>query len=107
MSEYILVFFLAIGALVAMTVYVQRALQARIRDGNRYMVQQAAKAHNAAIALEYEPYYANISSYTDRNQREDSYLVGRAGSTGIFQKVVNSEIKSQAATDQAAPKDAK
>ncbi len=44
MTEHMILFFLVIAAIVATTVYVQRALQGRVRDARIYMVDMAYDA---------------------------------------------------------------
>lgn len=88
MPEYVVMFFIVVAGLVAMIVFVQRGLQARIRDARVYMIETASEACLAAgasgdvncagaanlqdnsILQEYEPYYAMTQS-----------LVGRSGGT--------------------------
>ena len=107
MSQYVLVFFMAIGAIVAMTTFVQRTLQARIRDSKIYMMRNIKTYGNvsANMAWEYEPYYANVSTVTSRNRSEETRLLG-GGATGIYRKNVNAFMASETNSQQAPPKDA-
>jgi hypothetical protein len=107
MSEYLVVFFLVVGAIIAMTAYIQRALQSRIHDARDYMIEEAAKAHEAPIRTEYEPYYGYVDSTVSRQQSDTTALVGPAGGTGIFRKQVDQEVASNSISQQAAPKDAR
>ena len=107
MSQYVIVFFLAIGALVAMTTFVQRALQARIRDTRNYMLDNLKTYGNVQTNMhyEYEPYYANVSTTIARSKSEQSDLVA-GGVTGIFRKNINSQAIGDTVSTQAPPKDA-
>ena len=86
MPEYIIAFFLVMTAMVAMTVYVQRALQARIHDARNYMINDAMAGINACgsdcqnasadtfangqLVKEYEPYYGQTNSIVDHTTTE-------------------------------------
>lgn len=107
MSQYVIIFFLAIGALVAMTTFVQRALQARIRDTRKYMMDNIKTYGNVQTNMhyEYEPYYANVSTMTGRSRDEQTDLVA-GGATGIFRKNFNSQVIGITNSQQAPPKDA-
>ena len=101
-GEYVLIFFLIIGMITAMTIYVRRALQARIFDATR-LIKNAdcfgpgcvpgTKHLYAAnmlgnIVLQYEPYY--VLSYADREgdfQQKTTLTDGSFG--GVFSKTVN------------------
>lgn len=104
LSQYAVVFFLAIGALVAMTTFVQRALQARIRDTKLYMIDSVQGITGINVTYEYEPYYANVSTILDRTRNEDTRLLG-GGATGIFRKTINGQIIANTTSEQKPPKD--
>jgi len=104
-TEYVVIFFLAIGALVAMSVYIQRTLQARIHDSRDYMISEAARAHEGPIHYEYEPYYGYVATNVQRNQDDTTRLLG-SGATGIFRKTLNQAVNSSTISQQAAPKNA-
>ena len=107
MSQYVIVFFLAIGSIVAMTTFVQRVLQARIRDTRKYMLDNVKTYGNVQTNMhyEYEPYYANVSTIVGRSKNEQSDLLG-GGATGIFRKNVISQATGDTNSQQAPPKDA-
>jgi hypothetical protein len=107
MTEYLVIFFLVIGAIVAVSVYVQRALQARIHDARDYMIEEAAKAREIPIKTEYEPYYGNVASIVARQGDDTTSLIGPGGGTGIFRKRVDQEIISNSVSQQAPPKEAR
>jgi hypothetical protein len=105
MVEYLVIFFLVIGAIVAMTTFIQRTLQGRIRDGRNYMIREAAKAHGNAIHYEYEPYYGYTGSNVIR-KTDDSTRLFEGGGTGIASKTLNQTVISNTISQQAPPKDA-
>lgn len=106
-AQYIIVFFLAIGAIVAMTTFVQRILQARIRDAKIYMIDNVKTYGNVqgSMAYEYEPYYANIATTLDRNKNEELRLLG-GGAAGIHRKNISTQTMSDTASEQAPPQNA-
>ena len=72
-SEYVMIFFVVIAAVVAMTTYVKRGYQARIHDARNFAVDSimnsgacdanclaATGAPGNQIPYEYEPYYAQM-----------------------------------------------
>ena len=92
MSEYVLLFFVVIAGASAMTLYVQRGLQARTRDAKIYMVDMAAQACAQAttgtvdclgaasptrkLAYEYEPYYGQSKALVQRDSADKKVLDG-------------------------------
>ena len=106
MPEYVVMFFVAIAALVVMTVYVQRAFQARTRDATLYMVNMASQAcaevgddcqvaanfQGGVLQPQYEPYYGMVQSEVSRNFTDKREL-----REGVFIKnfADNSAISSE------------
>ncbi len=104
--EYVVMFFLVIAGLVAMSVYVQRSRRSRPRDTKLYMMDVATQACADADALatpgwdvhcrdaanfqidpreavpvrrmaqEYEPYYAQVESLVDRSADDTKEFQG-------------------------------
>ncbi len=107
MTEYLVVFFLVVGAIVAGSVFVQRTLQARIHDARDYMIEEAAKAHEVPIKTEYEPYYGNVASVVARQGDDTTALIGSSGGVGIYRKRVDQEIISNSVSQQAPPREAR
>jgi len=83
LSEYVMIFFVVIAALVAMTTFVQRGLEARIHDARNFMINSVVnsgacdanclKATGAAgnqIPYEYEPYYSIMAAGVQKNQQD-------------------------------------
>jgi hypothetical protein len=81
-SEYVTTFFIVIAAVVAITVYTQRALEARIHDARNYMIDAVINnavcdancmlATGNTISHEYEPYYTQTISDVSQNQQDNS-----------------------------------
>ena len=77
LSEYVMIFFVVIGAGVAMTVFVQRSFEARIHDARNLLINAVNSACDSncmkatggsSIPYEYEPYYMQIISNVVRNE---------------------------------------
>jgi hypothetical protein len=62
-AEYAILIALVIGAVVAMQTYAQRALQGRLRDASAELAAQTTELGNT---LQYEPYYLNQRTRTDK-----------------------------------------
>ena len=105
MVEYVVVIFIVIGAIITMSIFVQRTLQGRIRGARHYMIREAAIAHGNFIRYEYEPYYGNVQSTVTRSQDDDTRLLD-GGATGIFRKFTNQQVTADTVSVQAPPKDA-
>lgn len=63
-AEYAILIGLVIGAVVAMQTYAQRTMQARIRDVNVTFRDKTGMLGNT---LQYEPYYAESNSSTEKD----------------------------------------
>lgn len=107
MAQYTVVFFLAIGSIVTMTTFVQRVLQARIRDTKIYMLDNVKTYGNVAgpMYYEYEPYYINVATTAARERNEQVNLLA-GGATGIFRKQTNAFSASITNSYQAPPRNA-
>ncbi len=116
LPEYVLIIFIVIAFAVAISLYAQRALQARVFDARNYAVKSAQAECDkdcqeailtGGITREYEPYYGQIISNTDR-QREDYTGIegGVAKIEGIYKKYINEESSSRTESRQKPPKDA-
>jgi len=104
LAEYVMIFFVAVAALVAMTLLVQRSFQARIHDARNYMTESvtntgacdanclaAAGITGNSIPHEYEPYYAQMLSDVQQNDIDNASIrQGNPQSIGaIYSKSVN------------------
>ncbi len=111
-------FFVAVTAIMAVSIYVQRTLQARERDAKIYMVdmmaqgcvdvdvsqgttdcQGAAGMNAGKMAYEYEPYYVQVNSIVERDSAETKALTG----PGIFTKSDSSQTQAQSQSNQISP----
>ena len=104
-SEIVILFFVVIGAVAGMSVYFQRALQARMRDANRLVIKTVSEARGNAIPAQYEPYYAVANSLVSRDEDITDQLFG-GGATGINLRTVNSVTGIIANSYQAPPREA-
>lgn len=106
MSEYVLMFFLVFASISAMTVYFQRAIQARIKSARNTMgniIKDRAPGTFNVILREYEPYYMNTSVDVafDDTKRTGHFL---GGGTRVE---VDSTVTAQSTSETAPPKFAK
>ena len=111
MGEYVLVFFLAIGMVTAMTIYFKRGVQARIHDARDAMfnivVNRVAGYYSTGDEpLEYEPYYADTESRVARREDTTTNLLPGA-TTGIFRKTFDEVTAVETFSETAPPGDAK
>jgi hypothetical protein len=108
-SEYVLVLFLVVGMMTAMTIYFKRAIQARIRDARTTMINtvlvRAANHYNGMLFYEYEPYYANTTSAIFRDTVSETRVL-QGKSSGIFNKIIDEQTAVQTMSEIAPPKDA-
>lgn len=109
MGEYVLVFFLVIGMVTAMTIYFKRAVQARIFDARNTMLNMVLNRtqgyFTGNIQIGYEPYYANTLSTVVRQEDTTTNLLPGA-TTGIFRKKLDEVTAVQTTSTTAPPKDA-
>ena len=113
LAEYVMVFFIVIAALVAMTTFVHRGLQARIHDARNYMINAAINACDSncmqatggQIANEYEPYYSQLISDVQRNELENKgATTGRAVFIGVkYSKAINESSRTIATSYSLPP----
>ncbi len=68
-AEYAILIALVIGGVVAMQTYAQRALQGRLRDASVTLRDQTNLIGNT---LQYEPYYSNSTTDTDKESSKTS-----------------------------------
>lgn len=112
LGEYVLVFFLVVGMITAMTIYIRRTLQGRIRDARFRMVDMVKKRTGnlytgTTILRSYEPYYANTESDVVRDFRDVQMLFASFNSSsGIYRKDLNQVTSARTNSTTASPKDA-
>lgn len=108
MGEYVLVIFLVMAVLTAMTIYFKRAVQARIHDARDYMVSEVrvrtAGSFDGNLYKEYEPYYGNTVATVFRSM-DDQTMILPGASSGIFQKIYNETVAVQVNSETAPPRD--
>jgi hypothetical protein len=110
MSEYLLVFFLAVGMISAMTVYFRRAIQGRVHDARDYVwkdiYNRMGGNYYGNLYKEYEPYYLNSQSIISRiSYSNETLLEGKA--TGIYRKSIDDYTSVSTNSTTAAPGAAK
>lgn len=116
MGEYVLLFFLAVGVITAMTVYFKRAVQARIFDARNTMLNTVVLRAGSSgyytvdelksnVLIGYEPYYGNTVARTTYNVDETINLTA-GGSTGVFRKDIDNWTNSVVNSETAPPRDA-
>jgi len=116
-SEYMMVIFLVIAAIVAITVYVQRSLEARIHDARNFMVDTVANNSvcdancvmaTGSIAHEYEPYYTQMAASSQQNQNQTfTATTGNPNIIGaIYGQWDREATQSNAVTNQLPPEEA-
>lgn len=103
-SEYVMIFFVVIAALVAMSVLLQRSFEARIHDTRNYMIKTVNSACDAncmqaaggKITYEYEPYYAVMQTTVHQFVNDTSGATqGKAQVLGVkYVKTTQEKIKT-------------
>lgn len=101
MMEYVIGVLLAVAAVVAMTVYVQRGIQARVRDSRNKMIVEVTQAANPReseanfpVRIEYEPYYGNVVSDVDSETRKVENFGGKGLDRAYQRKFLFNTITS-------------
>lgn len=109
MGEYVMVFFLVVAMVTAMTIYFRRAVQARMHDARNVMINtvldRSGTYFTGNILAGYEPYYANTVSEVWRSEGSETRLL-EGGSSGIFQKDSDESTRVTTQSQTAPPKDA-
>jgi hypothetical protein len=112
LAEHVMVFFIVVAALVAMTVYVQRSLEARIHDARNNAIDELVNsgvcdanclaATGGSINHEYEPYYTVMStSFATNGWEQAAQTNGSANSIGaIYYNNVNEDTIINATSGQ-------
>jgi hypothetical protein len=108
-GEYLLIFFLVIAMITAMSIYIRRTLQGRMRDARETMVQividRAGNVANGTVYREYEPYYLNSDTTVTRTAVMRDSLYG-GGGTGFNRKSYDDTTAVRTISQTAAPRDA-
>jgi len=103
-QEWVFLLVVVITAVSAMTIYVKRALQARMYDANNYMVQEASSgAPDINLdSSQYEPYYTVTSSRRTETVN-NSITLSAGGTSGIFHKIINERTQNVSTSTQLPP----
>jgi Flp pilus assembly pilin Flp len=98
-AEYAILLGLVIAAVVAMQVYVKRAIQGRVHRSVQWMANQAASA-NTTIGMsnttQYEPYYLQSDFNVTRNQNAQQNLIVGGGYNALDTSTSNRTAGYQA-----------
>ena len=109
MGEYVLTFFLVVGAVTAMTIYFKRTVQARMFGARNMMLNVVLNRtqgyYTGDILIAYEPYYANTASTVVHSSDTTTNLLPGT-TTGVFQKTTDEITAVQTQSETAPPKDA-
>ena len=114
LSEHVMIIFVVIAAIVAMTAFVQRSLEARIHDARHYMISSlnsdvcdanCLMATGGNIADGYEPYYSIVDSNVAQNSEDFKGTTrGNAEALGvIYYRTLNEQTNSTTASAQLPP----
>jgi len=115
LSEYVMIFFVVIAAAVAMTTFVQRALEARIHDARNFAINSVLssgacdasclQAAGGKIAYEYEPYYTvSVANVAQNEQDVLGATTGNAQVLGaIYIKSTNEHTGTVGSSCQLPP----
>ena len=100
-AEYAILIALVIGGVVAMQTYAQRTLQGRIRDA---AVTFRDSTGNFGNTLQYEPYYTNTTTESDRTSTKTEQWdknTSQSTSTKLTTSIDRTEYKADAVTGNA------
>lgn len=115
LSEYVMIFFVVIAAAVAVTTFVQRALEARVHDARNFALDSVmssgacdancVQAAGGNVSHEYEPYYSISLADVQHNSAEaDTQGQGNAQVLGaIYTKSTTDTTQTNATSVQLPP----
>ncbi len=101
-AEYVMVFFLIITTMTSMSIYIRRALQARVFDARQTMADMVADGANVHVTYEYEPYYTDSQTNVARLDYTEKKLDGFDAN-----KVLNSSTGVSVRSNVLTPLEAK
>ena len=109
-GEYAVLFVVVVAAMIAMSVFIKRSVQARWLDMRKYVVLTANAVvdgyYNGPLYYEYEPYYTNTTSDTKRAMMVEQRLI--ASQTGhpvdIFRRTEDMHVDVFTNSTTAAPR---
>ena len=111
-SEYVLTYVLVVVTLSAMGVYIKRAIQGRVRDANRHVLNRMSEKGftnpgGMNIWAQYEPYYLKSEAVRGFQGDTKKNLVPVVpGETGIFRENTQEDRDTTSSGSQLPPKDA-
>jgi hypothetical protein len=114
MAEHVMIFFVVMAALMAMTIFVRRGFEARIHDARNYMINSVMDnsvcdtnciAATGNIQYEYEPYYEQtLTDIVRKHQDTKEMTNGSAQDIGAkYLNSVNEEIRAIVTSVQLPP----
>lgn len=107
-GEYVLVIFLVMATISAMTIYFKRGIQARIYDARNYMINdvrvRTQGSYFGNLYYGYEPYYINSDATITRDIDYTTTLLP-GGSSGIFKKTISESTGVEVSSETAPPRD--
>lgn len=114
LGEYILIFALVIAAVSTMAAYVQRGVQAAMRDGRHYVatnVRAECASTNCVgdgdLGEHYEPYYLQSNATVETSSLKHTGLIASGlGTSGTFVSRVSSNNENNLTSAQLPPKEA-
>ena len=115
LSEHVMVFFVVIAAIVAMTTFVQRSFEARIHDAKDFMINSVMSnsvcdancmaATGGKIDEGYEPYYSQmLADTTHKEEENEGETPGNPAAIGaIYSNAVKEKTKTISTSAQLPP----
>ena len=101
-AEIVIIFVLVVVAIVAMSTYVRRVMQARVRDAVIFTRDEAIAALGSDnVTLQYEPYYVLSAAQTNQSSTDLSRIVVN----GDFQRDSSQSRVMVTNSTQLAPKE--
>ena len=108
-GEYVLVLFILLGIMTAMTIYLRRGIQARIYDARHAaieVVQDSTQGYlTSNLYHEYEPYYTESETNMMVETEDASEIFPKGWGEDIWKNIVV-ETNTQSVTETKPPKDA-
>ncbi len=104
-SEYAITIAMVASVFIAMTVFLKRTLQGRVKDARNTMIDMVRTESNVTIPYEYEPYYLQQNADMTRTVN-DAKSLSAGVTTGVFRAIYNESTAAQTQSTQRPAKDA-
>jgi len=104
-SEYVLVFFIAVGVISAMTIFIKRSLQARIYGAHQYMTNTIRDNFVPDYNGLYDPYYLEKEAEIAHSATVTDRIMGD-GTKEVYNRTLDQTSNIDAHVTNLAPKDA-